>query len=141
MTSDIVKNIDQRLGQLQGEISKLESARRTLLDGAQPAPAPKPRRARRKTTQPSPQVVPAGKLMTLLGRSEGMTTRELATATNGDAIQLLALLKEQEEAGQLRRSGTRRATRWHLITDEDRLAARAAEIAAQSKRSRRVRKS
>jgi hypothetical protein len=64
-----------------------------------------------------------------------MTTRELAKATNGDSRQLLSLLKEQEDAGQVRRSGQRRGTRWHLITDEDRIAARAAELEDQRKRT------
>jgi hypothetical protein len=43
-------------------------------------------------------------------------------------------LRELEKTDQIRRSGQRRGTRWHLITDEDRIAARAAELAAQSKR-------
>jgi hypothetical protein len=48
---------------------------------------------------------------------------------------VLTLLKEQESAGVVRRTGTRAATRWHVITDEDRIAARAAELNAQSKRT------
>jgi hypothetical protein len=49
---------------------------------------------------------------------------------------VLALLKEQESAGQVRRSGTRAATRWHVITDEDRIAIRAAELETTSRRGR-----
>ena len=49
---------------------------------------------------------------------------------------MLALLKEQEDAGQVRRTGTRAATRWHAVTDEDRIAARATEIARGSRRGR-----
>jgi hypothetical protein len=128
MTTDILTNIDQRLGQLQGEIAKLESARTALLNGAQPPIAPKPRRARRTPAKPSPEVVPAGKLTALLTRSEGMNTRELASATNGDPAQVLTLLREMETAGDVRRSGQRRGTRWHLITAEGRVAARATEL-------------
>jgi hypothetical protein len=47
---------------------------------------------------------------------------------------VLALLKEQESAGQVRRTGTRAATRWDVITDEDRIAARAAELESRSRR-------
>jgi hypothetical protein len=65
-----------------------------------------------------------------------MRTAELAKAANGARAQVLALLKEQETAGEVRRSGTRAATRWHIITDEDRIAARAAELTAQSSRTR-----
>lgn len=81
-------------------------------------------------------MVPAGKLMTLLGDGEGMSTRDLARATNGDPTQVLAVLKEQEKTQQIRRTGTRAATRWHLITDEDRIAARTAELQATSRRAR-----
>jgi hypothetical protein len=63
-----------------------------------------------------------------------MSTSELAKATSGRPDQILALLRELEKTDQIRRTGERRGTRWHLITDEDRVAARAAEIAAQSKR-------
>ena len=78
--------------------------------------------------------MPAGKLTALLDGSAAMSTSELAKATNGRPDQILSLLRELEKADQIRRSGERRGTRWHLITDEDRIAARAAEIAGQSKR-------
>jgi hypothetical protein len=46
---------------------------------------------------------------------------------------VLVLLRELEAAGRVRRSGQRRGTRWHAITDEERIAERAAELAALSK--------
>jgi hypothetical protein len=138
-TADIVAGIDQRLIQAKADIAQLEGARQALIDGAAPAATPKPRQAPRQTTRRRParpryEVVPAGKLTALLDGSEGMSTPELAKATKGKPDQVLALLRELEKADQVRRTGERRATRWHLITDEDRIAARAAEIAAQSKR-------
>lgn len=77
-----------------------------------------------------------GKLTALLAGTDGLRTAELAKATNGDPAQVLTLLKEQESAGDIRRSGTRAVTRWHVITDEDRITARAAELNAQSERTR-----
>jgi hypothetical protein len=94
------------------------------------------RRARRAPTRRGAAVVPAGKLVTLLGSSEGMTTSDLADQTGGDRQQLLTLLRELEAAGQVRRSGERRNTRWHVITDEDRIAARVAELERQSSRGK-----
>jgi len=94
------------------------------------------RRTRRAPTRRRAHVVPAGKLVTLLGTSEGMSTADLADQTGGDRQQLLTLLRELEAAGQVRRSGERRRTRWHVITDEDRIAARVAELEGQ--RSRRT---
>lgn len=86
--------------------------------------------------KPSYDVVPAGMLIARVAEADGLSTRELARQTNGNPGQVLALLKEQEDAGQVRRSGSRAATRWHAITDEDRIAARVAELEASSRRSR-----
>jgi len=132
--TDIVTNIDRRLLEVHAEVKNLAAARTALANGSQPTPAPTPRRGRRKAARAAYQVVPVGKLTAILTGSEGLRTRELATATNGDPAQVLALLKEQESAGQVRRTGTRAATRWHVITDEDRVAARAAELETRSRR-------
>jgi hypothetical protein len=132
--TDIVTSIDQRLTQAKAEIAQLDGARQALINGAASADKPKPRRAARKTTRAAYAIVPAGKLTALLNGSPGMSTSQLAQATNGKPDQILALLRELENNSQIRRTGQRRGTRWHLITDEDRIAARAAEIARQSKR-------
>jgi hypothetical protein len=134
--TDIVTIIDRRLVEVRAEVKRLEAARTMLTKGSQPTPAPTPRRARGKTARVAYEVVPVGKLTAMLADSEGMRTRELATATNGNPAQVLALLKEQESAGHVRRTGTRAATRWHVITDEDQIAARAAELESRSSRKR-----
>ena len=132
--TDIVTNIDRRLVEARVEVKHLEAARAALANGSEPAAAP-PRQARRKPARAGYQVVPVGKLTAMLAGSEGMRTLDLAKATNGDPAQV-ALLKEQESASQVRRTGTRAATRWHVITAEDRIAARAAELESQSRRKR-----
>jgi hypothetical protein len=137
--TDIVTSIDQRLTAAKAQIAQLESARRALINGDAPAVTPKPRRVARKTTprktvRHDNDVVPAGKLTALLDGSAGMSTSELAKASDGRPDQILALLRELEKTDQIRRTGQRRGTRWHLTTDEDRIAARAAEIAGQSRR-------
>jgi hypothetical protein len=137
--TDIVTSIDLRLTEAKAEIAQLEGARQALINGDAPAVKPQAPRVPRKTTPRKTvgrgsAVVPAGKLTALLDGSAGMSTSELAKATNGRPDQILALLRELEKTDQIRRSGQRRGTRWHRITDEDRIAARAAEIARQSKR-------
>ena len=134
--TDIVTSIDQRLAQAKAEIAQLDAARDALTNGTARAHQPKPRRAPRTTRRNANAIVPAGKLTALLAGSPGLSTPELAKATNGNAAQILALLRELENHDQIRRTGQRRGTRWHLITDGDRVAARAAEIAAQRKRPR-----
>jgi hypothetical protein len=99
------------------------------------AEAPKPaRKPRSRATSPRRRrdAVPAGKLVSLLGASEGLTATALAKEAGGEVAQVRVLLKELSDAGQVRRTGQRRATRWHIVTDEDRIAKRAAEIEAQS---------
>jgi DNA-binding transcriptional ArsR family regulator len=113
-------------------------------DSAAPAASGRPdgsapsRRARRTKPAKRGEVVPAGKLEALLSSGDGMSTSELAERTGGDRQQVLTLLRELEAAGQVRRSGDRRNTRWHAITDEDRIAARVAELERQSKRASRT---
>jgi hypothetical protein len=48
---------------------------------------------------------------------------------------VLTLLRELETAGRIRRTGQRRGTRWHAITDEDRIRDRAAELARRRRKS------
>lgn len=137
--TELVTRIDERLAEANAEIAQLEGARRALINLDAPAVRPKARRVpREKTPRKAVRrdgvVVPAGKLTALLDGSAGMSTSELAKATRGKPDQIRALLRDLEADDQIRRSGARRGTRWHLITDEDRIAARAAEIAAQSKR-------
>jgi hypothetical protein len=95
--------------------------------------SPSPRRRKRAGKKSAKSVVPLAKLLKVVGDNPGLTTTALAKQTGGDQPVLLELLKESEQKGEVRRQGERRATSWFRITDEDRIAARAAEIAAQSK--------
>ncbi len=77
--------------------------------------------------------MPAEKLEVLLAESAGLTTSALAQQAGADRDQVLTLLQEMEASGRIRRQGERRATRWHAITDEERIRERAAELEAQRK--------
>jgi predicted HTH transcriptional regulator len=155
-TNQILESIDQRLRDAKAEIDTLTAARdalggrerrttqsrrrsRTTAAASTPsAPTGKPRtpgrRSRTRTSTRAANVVPAGRLESLLSQNGGMTTTALAERTNGNRDQILTLLRELEAAGRVRRSGQRRGTRWHAITDEDRIQARAAELASRRKR-------
>jgi hypothetical protein len=100
---------------------------------ARPQAVPAPRRRKPAAKKPAKSVVPLEKLLKVVGENPGLTTTAIARETGGEQSALLELLKESEQKGDVRRQGERRATSWYLITDEDRIAARAAEIAAQSK--------
>jgi hypothetical protein len=156
-TTQILDSIETRLRQLNAEIATLTAARsalgaeattrtrRTRRSAEQADPSQRPetaapggtRRSARPTRRRRPdresEVVPAGRLESLLSENGGLTTSVLAERTNGDRDQVLTLLRELEAAGRVRRTGQRRSTRWHAITDEDRIRERAAELAARRK--------
>jgi hypothetical protein len=142
-TQQILDSIDTRLAELNREIETLDAARSALGTEPESRPSPRPRvaaspqtrkparrRARQKPSR-SAEVVPAGRLEVLLSENGGLTTSALAERTNGNRDQVLTLLRELEAAGKIRRSGQRRGTRWHAITDEDRIRERAAELATR----------
>jgi hypothetical protein len=89
---------------------------------------------RRRTTRREPvAVLLAGKLEAMLRDAEdGLNAVEIAKQASARDAQVRGLLRELESAGRVRRSGTGRASRWKLITDEERIAERAAELAALS---------
>jgi hypothetical protein len=70
----------------------------------------------------------------LLEGSDRLTTGALSKQADADRDQVLDLLKDLERADRVRRSGQRAGTRWHAITDEDRIQARAAELAARGRK-------
>ena len=60
-----------------------------------------------------------------------MSAGALAEQAGAGYGRVLALLRELEAAGRVRRTGARRSTLWRLVTDEERIAQRAAELEAQ----------
>ena len=123
-----------RIELMRADIERMEAAVREL-DGELGTASPRTRSVTRARTSapstPPRPVIPAGKLIDLLSGAQSTSTAELVRETGGDSQQLLTLLKELESDGQLAREGNRRSTRWRLITDEDRVASRAAELTAR----------
>jgi hypothetical protein len=56
----------------------------------------------------------------------------LASRAEVSETKVRGRLRELERVGEVRNSGSRRTSRWRLISDEDRIAERAAEIARAS---------
>jgi hypothetical protein len=155
--ASLVASIDRRLDTLNAEISHLEQARRALeaarrngesaaaplappsphLNGAAAAaePTARPSRGRRpRATGSRPARRQSSPLRfedlerVLSTAVEGLSASASADEVGADYQATLRLLRDLEAAGQIRREGTRRSTRWRLITDDDRIAARAAEL-------------
>jgi hypothetical protein len=75
----------------------------------------------------------------LADTSAGLSAKAIAAQAGAGYDPTLKLLGELEAAGQVRRSGSRRSTVWRLITDEERIAERAAELELLSSASRQRR--
>jgi DNA-binding IclR family transcriptional regulator len=72
----------------------------------------------------------AGRLESLLGESDGgLSASAIAEQVGARDARVRQLLQELSAAGRVRRTGTGRGTRWLLVTDDDRVAQRAAELA------------
>jgi CRP-like cAMP-binding protein len=143
---DFAASIEQRLVELNDEIAQLEGARRALVtgravgsrsaaprtsrDGGRSAGAAKPgvsrrttqvRTSRRGRRRRRAAGLSAEQVESLISGAEALSTTDIAARIGADRERVLSLLRELEAAGRVRRSGMRRSTRWHAITDEDRI--------------------
>ncbi len=105
--------------------------------GAQSAATTSTRRSRSATRRArgrkAAKVLVAGSLEAMLRESgDGLSAAAIARGANARDGQVRDLLRELATAGRVRQSGARRASRWRLVTDEERIAERAAELAARS---------
>jgi hypothetical protein len=133
----LVTSIDGRIRELNGEIASLEAARSALIsNGSAPTPPQKRRakRAARRKPAKRTEVLLADTAERILAERDGLTTTALAEQAGADRGQVLALLRDLETARRVRRTGQRRATRWYVITDEDRIQKRAAELQSRGRR-------
>jgi hypothetical protein len=115
-SSELRTKLVQGIQELESDLGRLRAALAALDGGSsssKPAAEPGAPRRRSRRRNHGTEVVPAGKIESLLESSDGITTAELARQTNGGHEQILSLLKELEQAGKAHRSGTRRSTRWH----------------------------
>jgi hypothetical protein len=94
--------------------------------------AAKPRRraaAKATPTKRSVASLTAEQLEWLLADvTSGLSAGAIAERAGVGYSRVLALVRELEASGKVRRTGTRRSTLWLGITDEDRIAQRAAEL-------------
>ena len=134
----LIQTLDARIQSLTGEIASLEEARSALIaNGAaagavrQPRTNTTPRRASRRR----PQALEAEAAERILAEDDGLTAAEVARHAGASRDQVIQLLRDLEAARRARRTGAGRGTRWHLVTDEDWIRERAAELAERQSRS------
>jgi hypothetical protein len=94
---------------------------------AAPRPSRRPKRPRRARRRTAPPIAAAIEQL-LSARDTGLSARAIAGQATANYAATLSLLRELEVSGQVRREGAPRTTAWRLITDEDRIAQRVAEL-------------
>jgi hypothetical protein len=113
---------------LRRRVSERVEARRDAVGGATPQ-RPTRNRTTTVTSRRSGGAVEAGTVERLLADTPvGLSANAVAKQAGAGYSRTLKLLHELDAAGQVRRSGSRRSTLWQLVTDEDRIAQRAAEL-------------
>jgi hypothetical protein len=114
---ELVVSIERRIGDARREIGSLETARAELMSTDAVTAKPRRRASRRRvaTAHAAPEALEA-----VLATADSLTTSDVVSRTGATRIRVLAALRELEGAGRIRRSGIRRSTRWHAITDQER---------------------
>jgi hypothetical protein len=106
-------------------------------------PAPRRTRGRQapaaRRRRPAVPVAAGALEQVLAEATTGLSAGAVAERLGAPYGRVLELLRKLEGAGQVRRTGARRSTLWRLITDEERIAQRAAELARRTGASSRRR--
>jgi hypothetical protein len=133
----LIQSVDGRIREVNGEIASLQDARAALISNGS-APTPTSRRRAKRSGRRKPRratnVLSAETAERMLVKADGLTTAALAEQAGADRDQVLNLLRDLETARRVRRTGQRRGTRWHAITDEERVQQRAAELESRTRR-------
>jgi hypothetical protein len=125
--------IERRLDDLMIEAAALEAARTALLardEGTGERTAPK-RRPRRAAAVTPIEPLSVEQLEEQLNGSEGASAVAIAKRTGASYERVRAMLERLQAAGRVRSTGHSRTSLWRLLSDEERIAARVAELEAQ----------
>jgi hypothetical protein len=131
-SQQVAEAIDGRLVEAQREIASLEAALAAMTGPSSLTSVPRParrRRSRSRSRSRAAAVLSLDAVEGLLVDRDGVGSRQLADHAGAEQAVVLGRLRELEALGRVRRSGQRRGTRWHLVTDVDRVAVRAGELA------------
>jgi hypothetical protein len=139
---EVIAAIEQ-IAAAQAEIASLEVARSVLVGvgtlagkaarAGQPeigdAAGPRSRSAIRRRRPAGPSQADVGELKRLLAEADGgLSGSALAELAGVPPATVRAQLRELERSGEVRSADERRGRRWTLVTDEDRIAQRVAEL-------------
>ena len=134
--SQVIEQLQTQLAETEADAQRLRTAIAALEGSVESTPAAPPRgrrsargRATRQRTSNgrSSKVALTPDVVVKLVTPEGVPAREIRSQVNGSDNQVLKVLKDLESEGKVKRTGQRRATKWHLVTENGRSATRAAK--------------
>ena len=138
--SQVIEQLKAQLAETEADAQRLRTAIEALAGTVESAPAPataaRRRSARGRTTRSrttsngrTAKVALTPDVVVKLVTPEGVPAREIRAQVNGSDNQVLKVLKDLESEGKVKRTGQRRATKWHLATANGRSAASAPKTA------------
>ena len=133
--TQVIEQLQVQLTETEADAQRLRTAIAALEGSVETTPAPSRARrsSRRRATGQRTSNGRTGKVpltpevVVKLVTPEGVAASEIRAAVNGSDNQVLKVLKDLESEGKVKRTGQRRATKWHLVTANGRSAARAAK--------------
>ncbi|MFZ0385286.1 MAG: hypothetical protein WAL22_06475 [Solirubrobacteraceae bacterium] len=147
--TQVIDQLKAQLAETEANAQRLRTAIEALEGSVESSDVQPPRRraARgRATRQSASNGRTAGKVALTpdvvvgLVTAEGVPAREIRSQVTGSDNQVLKVLKDLESAGKIKRTGQRRATKWHRVTDNARPAARSANRRAAGRKAATTRK-
>ena len=133
--TQVIEQLQVQLTETEADAQRLRTAIAALEGSVETTPAPsrarrssRGRATRQRTSNGrTGKVALTPEVVVKLVTPEGVAAREIRSAVNGSDNQVLKVLKDLESEGKVKRTGQRRATKWHLVTANGRSAARAAK--------------
>jgi len=134
--TQVIEQLRAQLTETEADAQRLRTAIEALEGSVESTPAPARGRRSPRTRATRPRTSngrSAGKValtpdvVVKLVTPEGVPAREIRSQVNGSDNQVLKVLKDLESEGKIKRTGQRRATKWHLATENGSSATRAAK--------------
>jgi hypothetical protein len=134
--TQVIEQLRAQLAETEADAQRLRTAIEALEGSVETSDAPprgrrtaRPRATRQRTSngRTPGKVELTPDVVVELVTPEGVPARDIRSKVNGSDNQVLKVLKDLESAGKIKRTGQRRATKWHRVTDNARVAARAAK--------------
>jgi predicted Rossmann fold nucleotide-binding protein DprA/Smf involved in DNA uptake len=140
--TQVIEQLKAQLAETEADAQRLRTAIEALAGTVESSPAParsrrspRARATRQRTSNGrTAKVALTPDVVVKLVTPEGVPAREIRSQVNGSDNQVLKVLKDLESEGKVKRTGQRRATKWHLAT------ANGSSAASVTKPARRARK-